>query len=97
MDGAKGFRILNEAGALAAGVLELCDWTEVRDFCNRAAQRVASAGDAPVPSARRERLKDEQLPSYFVAWRDTLQEKGAFFDVDELIARLPPIDSTVQA
>lgn len=57
-------RIANEDGALAAGVLALRDWTEVRDFCNRAEVQANDA--APIPSVRRKRIRDERLSDYFM-------------------------------
>lgn len=88
MEGAKGYRILNEHGALAAGALELEDWTEVRDFCDRAAQRVTSPGDAPIPPVRRARIRNEQLLKYLQAWRQVRQVQGASFDIEPVIAAL---------
>ena len=88
MEGAKGYRIFNEDGALAAGALELHDWTEVRDFCDRAAERVSSPGDAPIPAVRRGRLQNERLLQYFRLWRERRQVQGASFDVEGLFAEL---------
>jgi hypothetical protein len=53
----------NMSGALAAGVLSLQDWTEVRDFCERVDQRLR---DIPViPPVYRERLPDTALLEFF--------------------------------
>jgi hypothetical protein len=84
-----GNRILNEDGAIKAGVLQLQDWTEARDFCIRATSRVTHSGDVPIPLGRRSRLKDEQLFVYFERFREARAAYGGSFDVDRLISELP--------